>query len=355
MVNYAYRALVVLASLFLLTACNEDEAFSRADPVVEPPTGGSPPPPPPPPPPPDTGSFVSLSSDDGDFVGAGLDYLYTNADSILTVTASGGLLSVGIDGDELWSGEFQLPDTYTELEVGTFENLTRYPFHDAAIGGLSWSGEGRGCNTLTGSFIIDSVTYDAGTLTDIELSFVQFCEGGSPALSGTLRYDADDPTVPPGPVADPGGLWEPLPGTTPDSGNYIYLASESGDFVGNGPADYLYTDGTATISVGAGAGSLVAISVDGTENWDGEFIGMNFLTELEPGYYADLQRWPFHNPVKGGLSWSGEGRGCNTLTGWFVVDAVTYDGDMLTAIDLRFQQNCEGGPEALYGEISWAQ
>ena len=41
--------------------------------------------------------------------------------------------------------------------------------------------------------------------------------------------------------------------------------------------------------------------------------------------------------------------------GWFVVDAVTYVGDTLTAIDLRFEQHCEGHAPALRGEIHWIQ
>ena len=80
---------------------------------------------------------------------------------------------------------------------------------------------------------------------------------------------------------------------------------------------------------------------------------MNTLTQLQPGYYAGLQRYPFHNPVLGGLDWSGDGRGCNTLKGWFTVDSVTYVGSTLTAIDLRFEQHCEGGTTALHGAIHW--
>jgi hypothetical protein len=56
-----------------------------------------------------------------------------------------------------------------------------------------------------------------------------------------------------------------------------------------------------------------------------------------------------------GMSWSGEGRVCDTLTGWFVVDSVTYVGETLTAIDLRFEQHCEGTAPALYGKIHWSQ
>jgi hypothetical protein len=82
---------------------------------------------------------------------------------------------------------------------------------------------------------------------------------------------------------------------------------------------------------------------------------MNILTQLQPGYYGNLMRYPFNNPVRGGLNWSGDGRGCNTLTGWLVVDNATYDNDILTAIDLRFEQHCDGATPALHGQIHWTQ
>jgi hypothetical protein len=57
--------------------------------------------------------------------------------------------------------------------------------------------------------------------------------------------------------------------------------------------------------------------------------------------------------VKGGLSWGFEGRGCNNLNGWFAVDSVTYNGTALAAIELRFEQHCEGLAPALRGKIHW--
>ena len=81
---------------------------------------------------------------------------------------------------------------------------------------------------------------------------------------------------------------------------------------------------------------------------------MNTLSQFQPGYYGDLERYPFHNPVKGGLSWYGQGRGCNTLRGWFVVDSVTYFNGFLSSIDLRFEQHCEGLTPALHGRIRWS-
>lgn len=48
-----------------------------------------------------------------------------------------------------------------------------------------------------------------------------------------------------------------------------------------------------------------------------------------------------------------QGRGCNTLQGWFVVDSVTYVEERLASIAVRFEQHCEGGLPAWRGAIRW--
>jgi hypothetical protein len=292
---------------------------------------------------------IDLQSDAGDYIGGGRTYRYTKSDALITVDASGGHLSVRVDGDQWWLADFQAPNSVTQLQPGMYSNVTRYPFHDPAVGGLAWSGDGRGCNTLTGWFAIDNATYRNGALVVIDLRFEQHCEGQSPALRGTIHWIADDPTVPPGPVDPiPAGLWQPATGATPATGNYVYLVSDNGDYIGQGQT-LTYTPANATIAVTAAAGHL-SISVSG---WFADFQTMSSITAIQRGYYPDLRRYPFHNPAKGGLSWSGQGRGCNTLTGWFAVDRVTYSGGVLTAIDLRFEQHCEGGTPALRGAIHW--
>ena len=172
-------------------------------------------------------------------------------------------------------------------------------------------------------------------------------------MLGTIHWRSDDTTGPPGPVNPvPAGLWRPAPGSTPPSGSYVYLNSDAGDFIGAGQT-YTYTPVNATIAVTANAGHL-SVTVNGVEGWFGDFQAMSTLSQLAPGYYADLRRYPFHNPVKGGLEWFGEGRGCNTLLGWFAIDGVTYTNGNLTALDLRFEQRCEGGTPALHGAIHWS-
>ncbi len=295
-------------------------------------------------------NLITLQSDVGDYIGHGGTYSFSRANTTMSVTSSGGRLGVALSGDQWWNGNFVLPSAYSKIEVGTYTGLTRYPFNSAATGGLDWSGDGRGCNTLYGSVSVSHVVYVGTTLTEVDLNFEQHCEGAAPALRGQIHWTAYDNTIPPGPVYPaPAGLWAPPAGITPTSGNYVYLQSDPGDYIGAG-GTYLYTPANATITT-SGSGGRFSIAVSG---WSGDFQAMIGVPLLQPGYYGDLQRYPFQNPAKGGLSWSGQGRGCNTLKGWFVIDAVSYTGVNLTSLDLRFEQHCEGLTSALRGSIHWS-
>src|SRR5438105_578317 len=215
---------------------------------------------------------------------------------------------------------------------------------------MDWYGEGRGCGALTGTLTIEDVLYASGSLASLDMHFTQLCTGAAGALHGTVHWKAGDPTKIPGPVNPiPSNLWRPTI-SLPSTGNYVYLASEAGDAVGGG-GTYLYTSANSTINVSAN-GRHVAVVVN-SYDWSGDFQGMISLELLQAGYYANLERYPFNNPARGGLDWNGMGRGCNTLTGWFAVDAVTYTGVTLTSIDLRFEQHCDGQTAALHGAIHW--
>ncbi len=338
---------LVAISCLLLAACGGGGGGGSAPP----PTGSSPPPPPPPPPAPAPTS-IGLSSDAGEFIGRGQSYSYSQSDTNVTVTYSGGQFSITLEGNESWLGEFVLPNTYTQLAVGTYENMARFGFEDPAAGGLSWTGEGRGCSASSSRLIIDDVVYDAANLTEIDFQFEQYCDGSTLALRGDIHWNANDATSPPGPVLPPPtSLWEPAAGTVPDTGNFVYLESDPFDNVGDG-LTYLYTGATAIITANA-ADARLSLSITGNETWTGDFQAMNALSFVETGYYPDLQRYPFHNPVIGGLNWSGSGGACNRLSGWFVVDSITYDGNTLTGFELRFEQTCENAAGSLRGAIRW--
>ncbi len=294
-------------------------------------------------------TFIELLSDPGDYVGGGSAYGYTQANARIAVEATGGHLTVAIDGDELWRADLQMPSAFDRIEPGTYDGLRRYPFHDPARGGLDWGGNGRGCNVLTGSFTVDSVTYTDGTLNAIAFSFEQHCENWIPALHGRIRWSAADPTRPPGPSSPPPGLWQAPAGATPASGNYVFLQSDRDDYVGFGRT-YTHTQVDSVLSVSATENRL-SIKVNGDDTWSGFFVGMYSISQLQVGYYGPLTSAP--NGARGFVAWMGDGRGCGSLTGWFVVDNVTYSGDALTAIDLRFEQHCRGEVPALHGQIHW--
>ena len=142
---------------------------------------------------------VTMASDSGDYIGQGQTWSYslTNGDQI-GMGGGRSYAGFGVNGanGDWWSAEF-VPAAGDILVAGeTYSNATRYPFNGSGPG-LDVSGMGRGCNTLTGSFTVNSATFTAnGTLKTASISFVQHCEGGTPALHGTFAFRAGDNTPP---------------------------------------------------------------------------------------------------------------------------------------------------------------
>jgi hypothetical protein len=137
---------------------------------------------------------LSMTSDAGDYIGQGQTYLYTPADGTFDA-------QVGDDNSvrfffntatfsHWWGLEFAAANA-AQLTLGSYPNAVRYPFQPAGVPGLSVSGDGRGCNTLTGSFQVLQVVYGPGnTLAAFHATFEQHCEGATPALRGEIRYNA---------------------------------------------------------------------------------------------------------------------------------------------------------------------
>ncbi len=71
--------------------------------------------------------------------------------------------------------------------MGTYYDAERYPFNDEWHPGISVSGDGRGCNQNRGSFTVRDIAYTQGTVTRLDLSYVQYCEAGQlPPLFGQI-------------------------------------------------------------------------------------------------------------------------------------------------------------------------
>lgn len=295
--------------------------------------------------PPATGSYVLLDGGADDYISFGGQYLYTQADAKLDVTLDANNLVVTVQGEQRWTGIFR-PGNAT----GTFKVAPTFPVDGQPR--MNWNGEGRACSIPYGSFTIDKLQNTANGVQALDLRFEQYCDGNYTPLRGTIRYVASDPTLPPGPVQPPpADLWRLPASQVPASGNYFFVHSAPGSFVGKGVND-LRTAADSTFTVYS-RGHELEVRAEGQISWFLNVSPMLPLTRLQPGYYGELRRLISMNPARGALELSGGSRGCNELTGWFVVDAVNYAGNDLTALDLRLQQQCDGAGPPVYAQLRW--
>src|SRR5262245_51129571 len=147
-------------------------------------------------------------------------------------------------------------------------------------------------------------------------------------------------------------LWDAC-GATVYPSTLLYLNSAPGDFVGQGeqrvitPADGVFT------TQGDGMGDLrVSFFSFGFSSYWQVSMGPPSGATLAPGTYESAGR--FSAPGRPLLDVSGEGRGCNVVSGHFTVHEVSFDGDGdLVALAADFEQHCEAAPAALIGAIRY--
>src|ERR1041385_6848838 len=135
---------------------------------------------------------ITLNSDPGDFIGGGQSLFFTPADGTFNATTNfDSGVSVSLFGPvHFWFLDFAAAGD-VPLTVGTYTGATRFPFQAFSEPGLSVDGDGRGCNTLTGSFTVLEVVYGSnGSVSSFDATFEQHCEGATPALRGEVRFNA---------------------------------------------------------------------------------------------------------------------------------------------------------------------
>lgn len=120
-----------------------------------------------------------MDSEPGDFIGAGRDITYTPADAEITASGSRRLVrfSVRTNNGDSWTAEFAAGEGDVLASGRRYTGATRYPFNNGG-NGLSVSGAGRGCNTLTGEFTVNEVRFDPdGTLEGASISYEEALRG----------------------------------------------------------------------------------------------------------------------------------------------------------------------------------
>ena len=112
-----------------------------------------------------------------------------------------------------WNLELAAPEG-ASLSVGSYANATRWPFQETKAPGLTFSGNYRGNNRLTGSFnILESNVADDGTFS-FAVDFLQYDEESTNAwIKGAIRYNSEVPVnLTPEPIVVDPRILEPWPG-----------------------------------------------------------------------------------------------------------------------------------------------
>lgn len=145
-----------------------------------------------------------------------------------------------------------------------------------------------------------------------------------------------------------------VPATATGSVEYTQwdLAGDYGDYI-IGATSHSY-DAADGINVSGGIDGISA-SVSTGDTWWNLAIAPADGDTLQAGRtYTGATRAPFAEPDEPGLDLHGTGRGCNQLTGSFTVNEIVADvvGNVV-ALNITFEQHCEGAQPAAYGSLAW--
>ncbi|TYB34651.1 hypothetical protein FXF50_26810 [Micromonospora sp. AP08] len=142
-----------------------------------------------------TGS-LSFRGDSGDYISQGKSYSYSTGkgDGLTVSSSTGSTVSISVNAynGDWWTLTFDAPGTQV-LVPRTYTAAHRHPFNGTGPG-LDLSGEGRGCNELTGSFTISKAVFGPqGYVQAFDATFEQHCEGGTPAARGEVHISNRPP------------------------------------------------------------------------------------------------------------------------------------------------------------------
>jgi hypothetical protein len=135
----------------------------------------------------------------------------------------------------------------------------------------------------------------------------------------------------------------------------IVLLSSPGDYTGRGN-HYLYTSENAHIKYSRYQDHGITVDIDNLPGHSPDWWTLDITspdnTQIKPGLYKNAVRIPFQTPGQPGLLFSGNGRYCTAINGWYEVYSVKYGetGD-LESLDMQFEQRCVGYTASIRGEI----
>lgn len=189
----------------------------------------------------DPKSFLSFSSEEGDYIAQGRSWYYDDSDSRFSMSSYNvNQVSVSVDNYDYWSVDFGGPSE-SKLQAGFYDNATRFPFQDAGVPGVSISGDGRGCNQNFGNFTIKKIVWQGDEPTELRATFEQRCESRTGSLlTGEVAVNSYHESVPTASAGTDFSVEEGGVGNLNGSGSYDAIGTD---------IRYQWSTDTASVSV----------------------------------------------------------------------------------------------------------
>ena len=131
--------------------------------------------------------------------------------------------------------------------------------------------------------------------------------------------------------------------------SFVELVGDPGESLGGG-GTYSYSINNALVTVRP-LGAQLAIRVVGDRVWDGFLSLGSGETLLRTGTLSGATNTPAAGT--GGFRWSSQELTCTASIATVTIDSVKYEAATLRAIDLHFEQRCNGQSAALRGTVHW--
>jgi hypothetical protein len=139
--------------------------------------------------------ILYFTSSPTSWVGHGQTKMFTSPTSAFSSNRQfGNAVTLGFDNGKDWYSLDLIGQGSTTPTVGFYPNATRCPFNGAGPG-LTFMGDGRCDNTLTGYFNVLQADYDIkGNVVSFAVDFMQYDEGfKTDWVSGSFRYNSNIP------------------------------------------------------------------------------------------------------------------------------------------------------------------
>jgi hypothetical protein len=132
-----------------------------------------------------TGTWRQVS-EPGDYIGGGLTQAWDSRSAEIAAYGDPREIHVVMaTGPNLWSAEFYAP------AAGRLVRGARFVVpgdDDEDSARMEVDGAGRGCSDTRGEYTVRAARYRRGRLRDITIDFVQYCDGATAALRGTIDW-----------------------------------------------------------------------------------------------------------------------------------------------------------------------